>query len=201
MNFGRFEFPKSVTGRSVLEEGHTLPPVKRIDCRCEACRFAGESRQNDMAARMRHHVGERRTGVAGRAASLENGVLARRHETVDPPCERNRRIERRRCSAATHERHRNSRTARVRQRAPAIAECPIGAVERRCARARQMLPLHVDQHQHRETCRAGERPQRNDVVHSTLSRAESTDGRVAARALDCSSTPGRCHRPSGRMTT
>ena len=95
MNFGSCEFPKSVTSRSVFEEGHALTPVERIDCRGEARCLAGESCQNDMIARMRHHLGERHARITGRTAAFEHGVIARRHEAFDPSRERRRRVEER----------------------------------------------------------------------------------------------------------
>src|SRR5687768_768097 len=99
MNFGSIELPEFVTGRSILQERDVLPSVERIDRRCQACGLAGEPCQDDVTARMRHHVGERRARVARRAIPLEYRVIACWGEPVDPTRERRRRIEKRRRSA------------------------------------------------------------------------------------------------------
>ena len=201
MNFTSFEFPKLVTGRRVFKERHTLPPVKRIDCGGKARGLAGESRQDDMAAGMRHHVGERRARVAGRSAAFEHRIVARGNETVDPASKGRCGIEERRRAAPAHERHRNSELPCMAKRAAAIADRGIGVGKRQRAGARGIFLLHVDQHECRNPARVGQCAKRNDVAHARISRWVSTDGRETGRLLDASSTPGTCQRPSGRMTT
>ena len=201
MNFTSFEFPKLVTGRRVFKERHTLPPVKRIDCGGKARGLAGKTRQDDMAAGMRHHVGERRARVAGRPAAFEHRIVARGNETVDPASKGRCGIEERRRAAPAHERHRNSDLPRMAERAAAVADCGVGAGKRQRARASDIFLPHVDQHERRNLARMRQCAKRNDVAHARLSLRLSTDGRETGRLLDASSTPGTCQRPSGRITT
>ena len=95
MNFESVKLPKSMTCRSVFKEGQALPSMKRVDHRCKTGGFTRKSCQNDMISRMSHHVGERRTGIAGRTPPLEHRIVTGWLEPFDPTRERRRGIEKR----------------------------------------------------------------------------------------------------------
>src|SRR4051794_19856273 len=83
VNVGCGNIVERMARRRVGQIGDPMTAVKCIDNGREAGRFAGKTREHEMAAAGADHLGKAGTGIAGRLIALEYQVGTGRFEALD----------------------------------------------------------------------------------------------------------------------
>ena len=193
----RSDAVQTLARRGVGNESGAMTVMEGVHERCQADAACRKAREREDAAILSNGVGELGMRIAGGCAAIEHHVATLRRETLNP-FGRAGFAPRGGNPQRPHEGDRPAGVARMGHERTALRQHSDRVVDRRSVADADLLFVQIDEHERRRAAPVAIILKIDDCVHGD---GRTTDGWLTGRLAERSRTPGRCHRPSGRIMT